>query len=236
MVTHDKALTKYATKVTCLKNGLIEEEYRVSESEDNENDMENNHKYSDKPRLGIMATFKIAFNNFKNSKFRNILISLGTSVGIMGIILGLAFGTGVQDRVKGLFDSVLSPESFVVTMKNKSDAKGINYTKPFSKEQQEEVRSSLKQKGVAEGYEQVFLSASGIYYDGKEVDISKIGGFSELDLSSARMKKEFYLLKLYSHFYSSIIFSCSIYYDMYSIIYICYRENKRDWSYESYRI
>ena len=44
----------------------------------------------------MFSAVKLALTNMKEKFLRNILISLGASIGIMGVVLMLGFGNGIK--------------------------------------------------------------------------------------------------------------------------------------------
>ena len=100
MVTHDEDLAKnYATRIIRLRDGQViddEDHYEVKADEGS--------KTSKPPRVSMsfLTSLLLSFNNLWTKKGRTLLISLASSIGIIGIALILALSNGVNNYILDL--------------------------------------------------------------------------------------------------------------------------------------
>lgn len=94
VVTHNNEVLKYADHVIKMKDGLIISDEIINRVQYNEIKQE-----SSKYKFKVIDALKIAYNNFSQRKIRNLLVSLGTSIGLTGILLSLGLGTGVIEQI-----------------------------------------------------------------------------------------------------------------------------------------
>lgn len=91
MVTHDRELAnKYSNRIINIEDGKI-----ISDSNKCYDNKYIKKKYK-KERMSIKNTFKIILSNMKHKKKRTILVSLASSIGIIGISIILSLTNGVR--------------------------------------------------------------------------------------------------------------------------------------------
>ncbi|MGL5973175.1 MAG: ATP-binding cassette domain-containing protein [Oscillospiraceae bacterium] len=59
--------------------------------------------------LSFISAVKLALNNMKQKLGRNLLVAIGSSIGIMSVILMLSVGTGVKAYINGIMSNNLNP-------------------------------------------------------------------------------------------------------------------------------
>lgn len=111
MVTHNAELAdEYSTRIIKLKDGQIvadshpfdpasEEETTVGKSMAGTAAAEAGKEQKQKARMSFLTALSLSANNLRSKKGRTILISLASSIGIIGIALILSISTGVNDYV-----------------------------------------------------------------------------------------------------------------------------------------
>ena len=91
MVTHDRELAKkYSNRIINIEDGKI-----ISDSNKCYDKKYMKRKYK-KERMSIKNTFKIILSNMNHKKKRTILVSLASSIGIIGISIILSLTNGVR--------------------------------------------------------------------------------------------------------------------------------------------
>ncbi|MDD4027920.1 MAG: ATP-binding cassette domain-containing protein [Bacilli bacterium] len=107
MVTHSDLVASICNRVITISDGeIISEEIRSDSVQFNEEyDKDVKHKQN----LNFISAIKLALNNMKKKLARNILISIGASIGIMSVIVMLSLGEGVKNYIKDIMNENLNP-------------------------------------------------------------------------------------------------------------------------------
>lgn len=124
LVTHNDEIENYADHIIRLKDGKI-----ISETKRHDKNLEisKNSKINLKfNSFKFINTFKIAFSNFMDRKWRNILISLATSIGITGIILSLGLGNGIVNLIENDMNDGSVPSQIQVSLNPKQASGTLN--------------------------------------------------------------------------------------------------------------
>ena len=176
MVTHDESLLSYADKVIKIKDGQLDYINVQSSLEIKDNI---NNVSERKSNLAFSNLFKIVCNNIKTRKFRNFIVSFATAIGVMAVLRGLAFGTGIEKKMKSVFETSTPPEAVVVSAKTDDDQQGFNFNRELTIEEQSEIKDMFKEEGVTRNSEKVFLLYSSIEYEGKHLNKRQVGAIAE---------------------------------------------------------
>ena len=111
MVTHNAELAEqYSTRIIKLKDGQIiadshpfdpavEESAAAEAVSEKRVDASGDGTKKQKARMSFWTSLSLSANNLRSKKGRTILISLASSIGIIGIALILSISTGVNDYV-----------------------------------------------------------------------------------------------------------------------------------------
>lgn len=124
LVTHNDEIENYADHIIRLKDGKI-----ISETKRHDKNLEisKNSKINLKfNSFKFINAFKIAFSNFMDRKWRNILISLATSIGITGIILSLGLGNGIVNLIENDMNGGSVPSQIQVSLNPKQASGTLN--------------------------------------------------------------------------------------------------------------
>ena len=124
LVTHNDEIENYADHIIRLKDGKI-----ISETKRHDKNLEisKNSKINLKfNSFKFINAFKIAFSNFMDRKWRNILISLATSIGITGIILSLGLGNGIVNLIENDMNDGSVPSQIQVSLNPKQASGTLN--------------------------------------------------------------------------------------------------------------
>ncbi len=168
VVTHDEQVSGYADIIYRLSDGNLASVDVINEIEDTE------HLGSKKSGISLAASIGLAMRNFKSRAVRNVLVSLGSSIGIIGILLSLGLGNGINSGVNDIFSSILSPNSITVT------ALGAGSTQTFgppsveySQEQLDEVMGILDDENVTEVYEDEYYNGVTVYMEDEQIMVEE---------------------------------------------------------------
>ena len=108
MVTHSERVASRSTRVVTIDDGKIINDEKRAPLQFHDNAFQIKEKQENK-NLSFFAAIRMALLNMKEKLSRNILISLGGSIGIMSIILMLALGKGVNDYLTDTMNENVNP-------------------------------------------------------------------------------------------------------------------------------
>ena len=113
MVTHNPELAeKYSNRIINLKDGEIISDSNEYSSED---EIQEVHQLSDeqinkqsKAKMSFITAFKLSFKNLLSKFKRTLLVSIASSIGIIGVSAVLAVSFGITDYTTNMQDDMLS--------------------------------------------------------------------------------------------------------------------------------
>ena len=108
MVTHSERVASRSTRIVTIDDGKIINDEKREPLQFHDNAFQIKEKQENK-NLSFFAAIRMALLNMKEKLSRNILISLGGSIGIMSIILMLALGKGVNDYLTDTMNENVNP-------------------------------------------------------------------------------------------------------------------------------
>ena len=108
MVTHSERVASRSTRIVTIDDGKIINDEKRPPLQFHDNAFQIKEKQENK-NLSFFAAIRMALLNMKEKLSRNILISLGGSIGIMSIILMLALGKGVNDYLTDTMNENVNP-------------------------------------------------------------------------------------------------------------------------------
>ena len=217
MVTHSEKVASCAHRVVEIKDGMIVQDFRNGKSQESAVDTVNESKSSDKKiidvnvhiknknkKLNIFSAVKLALINMKEKLLRNILISFGASIGIMGVILMLGFGNGIKTYFNSTMDNYVNPMVIEVNMPEEDDVyeqnesimdiPKINSGTPFEEEDFERLRTIENVVSVEKGYSVISMGANSISTDIAGSSIMRLAtvssGMLQSNLSEGTLPKE----------------------------------------------
>ena len=151
MVTHSDKVASHCSRVLRIDNGeLISDEHQL--------DLE----YTESTRedikvknMSMWKAIKLAFLNMKAKLGRNLLVALGSSIGIMSVVLMLALGKGVTSYVSSAMKSYTNPNITEVHKKSSTQQTTKNPQNMSREEiakQQQENMAALTGSGTNTGF------------------------------------------------------------------------------------
>lgn len=107
MVTHSERVASHCSRVIRIDNGKLlddveQEQVQFSSKKTNDNFQIKN--------MSVLNAFRLAVLNMKAKFGRNALVALGSSIGIMSVVLMLSLGKGVTSYVKNTMNSYTNPK------------------------------------------------------------------------------------------------------------------------------
>lgn len=184
IVTHDANLTKIADSIYQIKDGKVSEHII-----NNQNDFKYIEKKNKKTGVSQYDNLKLSFKNFKSRKLRNLLVALGSSIGVIGILLSLGLGNGINNGVETIFNGVISPNAVTAQIEVPGQPAG-NPTTPLTQEEIDELEQIYKDGGIDEFYPQSSYTQAFVSQNGVEVESGNapyIGQLALLDYSQDRL-------------------------------------------------
>lgn len=162
VVTHDLNIADQTDAVLRLADGEV-----ISFERKKEVVQKVTHKNEKKLRLNWWATAKISFKSFFNRKFRNLLVALGTSIGIIAILLAFGLGNGVNQSLSKIFGTTFSPNQITTYYKEDGGSKSPEPTTPLTSSEIKKIKQLYEDENITEIYERTTIQGIKFEYDGK---------------------------------------------------------------------
>ncbi|MCO7127334.1 ATP-binding cassette domain-containing protein [Sporolactobacillus shoreicorticis] len=119
-VTHSQKVADYGTRIIKIDDGRIADDIRLKNAYPVPE-----HQVEPKTKnLSIPATFKMALDNIRHNLKRNLLVTIGGSIGIFSVIIMLALGSGVQTYLHDEIMKNINPTVVQLTKKDISQQDG----------------------------------------------------------------------------------------------------------------
>jgi ABC-type lipoprotein export system ATPase subunit/ABC-type antimicrobial peptide transport system permease subunit len=194
MVTHSEKVAACSSRVIRIADGKIIEDneiYKLESSLDEEKTKVNKKRQ----KLSIISAIMLALINMKKKSIRNILISIGASIGIMGVILMLSFGNGVKAYFNNTMNSYVNPLVVEVNMPS-NDQETVNLDVTAIQKPQINNQNSFEDKdiqalsnienvsSVEKGYDIISMGVNSLTYNGQTSDLMRISTISSNIISS----------------------------------------------------
>lgn len=161
VVTHDLNIADQTDAVLRLADGEV-----ISFERKKEVVQKVTHKNEKKLRLNWWATAKI-FKSFFNRKFRNLLVALGTSIGIIAILLAFGLGNGVNQSLSKIFGTTFSPNQITTYYKEDGGSKSPAPTTPLTSSEIKKIKQLYEDENITEIYERTTVQGIKFEYDGE---------------------------------------------------------------------
>ena len=204
MVTHSDKVASCADRIIEIKDGSIIKEVKNIENSiaaDSEKEFDN-RRISDVityKNLNLFSSIKLSLKNMKEKFIRNVLISIGASIGIMGLILMLGFGNGVKSYFNNTMNNYVNPMVVEVTMPeadeevnetgnekyNPMDIPKLNNSVAFEEDDLKKLKSIENVIDVEKGYNVIAMGANSISSDNEGCNIIRFSTVSSGILQSS---------------------------------------------------
>ncbi|MGX7418382.1 ABC transporter ATP-binding protein/permease [Carnobacterium gallinarum] len=163
VVTHNPEVADFATHIIEMKDGqIIREELTLSDKGAKK------QKFTEqKIVFSPFKAFKIAFKNFKQRKYRNLLVALGTSIGLTGILLSLGLGQGVASQIDQEVGSGNIPTQIQVMLKTGADTPGY-----LNQDNQAAIKKTIGNTNIKHFETPFATQIEAIELDSKKLDIA----------------------------------------------------------------
>ncbi|EHI99681.1 Phosphonate-transporting ATPase [Clostridium sp. DL-VIII] len=201
MVTHSEKVAASSTRIVKIADGSIIDDKEVlkTEGKNAHEEQETLNKNKRRQNLSILSSIKLALNNMKEKFARNILVSIGSSIGIMSIILMLSLGNGVKAYFNKTMNSYVNPLVIEVNMPSSDEDNvnldfttvqkpDINSTKPFEEEDITKLSQIQNVSSVEKGYTIISFGVNSLVYNNKTNNIVKISTISS-NITNSNVEK-----------------------------------------------
>lgn len=180
MVTHSGKVAAAADRVIEIRDGEIVNDTRreiaaTSEAPAEMRKRSAGYKKDKSKNLSLFSSIKLSLINMKEKIFRNTLISFGTSIGIMSVILMLAFGNGIKTYFNNTMNSYINPSVIEVSMNEEEEniddnsqlvqMPKLNNGRTFSAEDLSKLESINGVGKVEKGYNLISMGANSLKSD-----------------------------------------------------------------------
>ncbi|WP_297424616.1 ABC transporter ATP-binding protein/permease [Clostridium sp.] len=207
MVTHSEKVAACCSRVIKIADGRMigdEEFYKLEAYHEETYDTSVSIKKKGNS-LNVFNAVKLALNNMKEKLIRNAAISIGTSIGIMSLILMLSFGNGIKTYFNKTMNSYVNPLVIEVNMPSDDsetvnldivsiEKPNINKQNPFKDDDIQKLSQIENVASVEKGYTEISMGANSLSYDGKGSNVMRISTISsnitESDVQEGTLPKK----------------------------------------------
>lgn len=118
VVTHSQEVADYGTRIIRLADGQITGDERLKEPYPVES-----HQRMNSKALSYRDTFRTAFKHFTHSWKINLLIAIGTAIGLFSVIFFLGLGNGATKYMNDTITSSVNPNVVTIFKRTTTDNK-----------------------------------------------------------------------------------------------------------------
>lgn len=187
MVTHSEKAASFSSRVIRIEDGKIIDDKENFKTKNNiKNEEVNVNKKGQ--RLSVLSAIKLALINMRKKLTRNVLISIGASIGIMGVVLMLSFGNGIKTYFNDTMNSYVNPMVIEVNMPSEDEKvdldiasvqkPNINKQKTFKNEDVQKLEQIKNVSSVEKGYAVISMGVNSLSYNDKISDLMRISTIS----------------------------------------------------------
>ncbi|MDG5852786.1 ATP-binding cassette domain-containing protein [Clostridium beijerinckii] len=189
MVTHSERVASASSRIIKISDGEIIDDNKVIELDNEVNIEKQDNIRKQKQNLSLISSAKLALVNMKEKLPRNILVSVGGSIGIMSIILMLSLGNGVKSYFNKTMNNYVNPLVIEVNMPSEEDDNinldvttvqkpDVNSTKPFEESDIDTLSKIENVSSVERGYSIISLGANSLVYNNKTNNLMNVSTIS----------------------------------------------------------
>ncbi|ALB44162.1 ATP-binding cassette domain-containing protein [Clostridium beijerinckii] len=189
MVTHSERVASASSRIIKISDGEIIDDNKVIELDNEVNIEKQDNIRKQKQNLSLISSAKLALVNMKEKLPRNILVSVGGSIGIMSIILMLSLGNGVKSYFNKTMNNYVNPLVIEVNMPSEENEDinldvttvqkpDVNSTKPFEESNIDTLSKIENVSSVERGYSIISLGANSLVYNNKTNNLINVSTIS----------------------------------------------------------
>lgn len=179
VVTHSKKVLDYSSRLITIEDGQVLTDEVISEI-----NLEKEHVSTKQKKISFMTSIKFGIRNIINNLKRNILISLASSIGIIGIIISLYIGDGVKDYIDKEINNKANPKILDIKKKDTNELYEVDYFND------EDISNILNVKNVKEIYKQsIYTNSVSIGYNDQKYDLVTFSSYNNINESELEVGK-----------------------------------------------
>ncbi len=147
LVTHSERVADRSSRIVTIADGSIIDDKQTGplKEVDKTFSLRSLDAKQTNKNLSIFSAIRMALLNMKEKLGRNVLISLGGSIGIMSIVLMLSLGKGVNDYLTETMNENVNPLIVEATMTNDTESKEAK------KDREEKEKADEELSAIPEG-------------------------------------------------------------------------------------
>lgn len=200
MVTHSDKVAAHSSRVIRIADGEIIDDRKGRELTYIEESDAASNISKGKQNLSFVSAFKLALQNMKEKRSRNIWVSLGASIGIMSVILMFSLGGGLKAYMNQSINSMINPLVVEVNMNDQpADPSGssedmnalFGETKPFTEEDLESLAEIDHVESVEKSANIIGFGTNSISYGDKSTFVLSLSTISSNVTDSALLEGSF---------------------------------------------
>ncbi|MBP3635829.1 MAG: ATP-binding cassette domain-containing protein [Bacilli bacterium] len=176
IVTHSNKVKKYSNRIITIEDGSILKDQKFKH-----NIKYNKRNKLSKKNLSTFTCFKFGINNIIKNLKRNFLLSLASSIGIIGITLCLFIGSGVKKYIEREVKNNINPLLFNISKKGVNELYDITY---FEEDEIDKIKDIKNVKTINKDVS--FSSNSYILYNDKKYDLVNLSSFDNMKKSDLK--------------------------------------------------
>ncbi|MZK50669.1 ATP-binding cassette domain-containing protein [Clostridium beijerinckii] len=202
MVTHSEKVASCCSRVIKIADGSITDDkfFEFEDTADNEKSYEGSRCIKKRGKsLNSFNAIKLALTNMKEKAIRNIAISIGSSIGIMSLILMLAFGNGIKAYFNRTMNSYVNPLVIEVNMPSDDSETvdldiatiqkpDINKQTPFKEDDIKKLSEIENVSSIEKGFNEISLGADSLSYNGKGSNVMRLSTISS-NITESNLKE-----------------------------------------------
>lgn len=199
MVTHSEKVASASSRIVKISDGKIIDNKEMLKLENVNISEEKTNFDKQRQNLSILSAIKLALINMKEKFSRNILVSIGSSIGIISIILMLSLGNGVKTYFNNTMSSYVNPLVIEVNMPSQDDETvdldvatiqkpDVNTQKSFEEIDIDNLSKIENVSSVERGYSIISSGANSLIYNGKGNNLMRIATISS-NITTSNVEK-----------------------------------------------
>lgn len=171
VVTHSKRVLDYSSRLITIDDGCV-----LTDEIINDVNVESKHVSTKQKKISFLASIKFGIRNIINNLKRNILISLASSIGVIGIILSLYIGDGVKNYIDKEINSKADPRILDVKKKGTNELYEVDY---FNNE---DINKISGIKNVENLYKQaIYTNSVSISFNNQKYDLVTFSSYNKIN-------------------------------------------------------
>lgn len=203
MVTHSERVAAISSRVIEISDGQIIDDKLGIVLEENAklNYSSNDAIKNNKQNLSFISAIKLAFLNMKEKKTRNILVSLGGSIGIMSVIFLLALGNGVKQYFNDTMSRHVNPLVIEVNMPKNTENNQmqennfrppmmpmVGEKRPFQQSDIDKLSAINHVTAVEKGFNIISIGSNSLTYGKSNCHLLLVGSISS-NITNSNIKE-----------------------------------------------